>query len=842
MTIVPPHLPDEAKRISALSGYLILDTPPEEMFDDMAQIAAQLCGTPVAMIGFVDAGRQWYKAKFGWDISSLPRKICLANAVIAASDMVVIPDTLADPQLATHPLVNAPPFVRFYAGVPLVADDGVAVGALEVLDRTPHRFTDVQARGLRSIGTQVMTQLNMRRQLSAVERSIRDAEYLKEALKESDERFRDLFDSAHDLILTIRNDGRMMHANLGWRQTLDYFDEDITPLYVTDTLHKDARDQFSEVFSRVVNSGEPEQIETVFVSQNGRRVTAEGTLNPKVIMDKTVLVRVIFRDISDRKQMELDLGKARDAALESARLKSQFLTNVTHEVRTPMHGIVGMLGLLLDSPLNEQQREFAQAASSSADSLLGIINNILHVSKLEAGTLSITTSDFDLNRTVSRVVDVMKILAMENSIDVTSSIDPSLPMVLRGDAARFRQVLTNIVTNAVKFTEVGTVAISVTADRETETHLLVKVTVKDTGIGIAPADQPRIFQSFSQADGSTTRQHGGVGLGLSTSKQLVELMGGMIGVESQEGKGSTFWFTIPFEKRTSAKLPIAASKLSFPGSRALIVDDNETSRKVIDAHFSSWGLRSRSATSVDQAIERVRSEAVLGDPYKLVIFDSKLGSFDGLDLARRLKSDPQIKDTALIMMIPLGEQVDDEEMREIGLSSYLSKPVEPSELFDCLTVALAREFRRGGENERDNDATIPLVATTAISPSEVSILLAEDKPLNRKLTLSQLQSLGYSADAVTNGNEAIEAVKKKSYHVILMDCQMPVVDGYQATIEIRKNEGTPRRTRIIAMTAHAMEGDREKCLAAGMDDYLSKPTKQQELGAALARWSGASSS
>jgi len=826
----------EARRLAALHEYLILDTPADQAFDDIVQIASQICATPVAMIGFIDQSRQWFKAKMGWDISSLPRAVSLCGQTIQGNDSLVIPDTAADPRFASSSLVNAPPFLRFYAGVPLVTSDGQPIGTLAVMDRVPHQITPQQLTALEALSGQVMNLLDARRALATVERNLTEIRSLKDSLEESDQRFRELFDTAHDLILTIRPDGRFMHANRGWRQTLDYFDEDISSLYVTDTLHKDSRDGFREVFARVVESGEPESIETVFLSMNGRRVTVEGTLSPKMMNGKAVLVRVIFSDISDRKQMEVELGKARDGALESARLKTQFLTNMTHEVRTPMHGIVGMLGLLLDSPLNEQQREFAQAASASADSLLGIINNILHISKLEAGTLTVTTSDFDLTRTLQRVLEVMKIMAVEKSLVIEEEIDRELPMVLRGDAARLRQVLTNLVSNAIKFTDKGKITVRVARDSETVTHLLVKMSVTDTGIGIAKADQTRVFESFSQADASTTRKHGGMGVGLSTAKQLVELMGGMIGVDSTPGKGSTFWFTLPFEKRTSDKLPVAASKLSFPGSRALIVDESETSRKIIEHNLSSWGLRSRSAAGNDQAIERLKAEVLLGDPYKAVIFDLRSRSIDGLELARRIKADPKIADTALIMMIPLGEQIDDEAIRDRGVSSYLTKPVEPSELFDCLTLALARDFRRA--NEATVTPSAPLEPLRTVPAGEVKILIAEDKPLNRKLTMSQLQSLGYSADAVSNGQEALDAIKRKPYDVILMDCQMPVMDGYQATMEIRKHEGPKRRTCIIAMTAHAMEGDREKCLAAGMDDYLSKPTRQQDLAAALAKWAG----
>ncbi|HEY5610890.1 MAG TPA: response regulator, partial [Thermoanaerobaculia bacterium] len=354
----------------------------------------------------------------------------------------------------------------------------------------------------------------------------------------------------------------------------------------------------------------------------------------------------------------------------------------------------------------------------------------------------------------------------------------------------------------------------------------------------------KLFQPFAQVDGSLTRQHGGVGLGLVTSKKLVELMGGLMGVESTPGAGSTFWFTIPFEKGISATVVVAAAQLDLKSARTLIIDLSDTSRKIIDHYLvTGWGMRVGSAKSPAEALSELRKAANAGDPYRLVIFDLRLPQMDGLAFASAIKLDPLLANTGLITLTSIGERVDDAAMRAAGIAAYLAKPVEQSELFDCLTAAIAREQGSGTILTAE---ALPRVSTGAAKAvpevpkgdrEKIRIMLAEDNTLNQKLTLSQLHKLGYLADTVSNGREAVDAMQERPYDIILMDCQMPVMDGYEATMEIRRREGESKRTTIIAMTAHALEGDREKCLAAGMDDYLSKPTKHEDLAATLARWS-----
>jgi CheY-like chemotaxis protein len=398
----------------------------------------------------------------------------------------------------------------------------------------------------------------------------------------------------------------------------------------------------------------------------------------------------------------------------------------------------------------------------------------------------------------------------------------------------------NLLSNAIKFTKEGKITVRIGVERETETHTLIRFAVTDTGEGVPEAARARLFQSFSQADASTTREHGGIGVGLAISRQLVELMGGVISFDSKQGEGSTFWFTVPFEKRVSERLAVAGAKQAFPGARVLILDESETNRKLLQHYLTSWGMRSRFADTAEQTMDRLRAEAELGDPYQVLLFDRHARGIDAIKFAQAIRAEAGLSATGVVMLTHLGEQIDDGQARRAGIAAYLAKPVDRSELFDCLTVAMAAELRHRSELA-EQYVSSPLAAVTVGEvPKETRertrILLAEDKPLNQKLTLSQLRSLGYSADAVSNGTEVIDALRQKEYDVILMDCQMPLMDGYETTIEIRRQQqGNGKRTRIIAMTANAMEGDREKCLAAGMDDYLPKPTKREELEKALAR-------
>lgn len=822
--------------LDPLAPYAIAGTEREADFDAIATEAALVTGAPVALIGFLGSDREWLKAAVGWDAMALPLTSSFAAAFRNERGVVVVPDAVVDRRLLAHPFVTGPPNIRFVAAVPLLDPDGQYLGSITVFDRMPRILSADQHNMLRLLGAQVVRELVRRKErIEAAEK----LDELRTSLEDAEERFRDFFERTPDLVMSLSADGRLLHANESVLTTLGFSRDELTRAPLIRVIDPDARDAFRATFDAVFQTGKGQTVETVFVTAGGRRITVEGSLQPRLIDGRPILARVIFRDVSERAQYEAELGSARDAALEAARLKTQFLTNVSHEIRTPMNGIVGMIDLLLATPLSAEQQDFAFQARSSAEQLLTIVNNILYVSNLAAGGLAASSVDFDLFRTLQRVVEVMKIAGLGKDIDVSLLYDDHLPPIFRGNQSKLRQVVTNLMDNAVKFTEEGSVVLNVTLQTETATHRVLRFEVRDTGIGVADEDRLLLFERFSQVEATSTRRFQGVGLGLATARQLVETMGGLIDVESSPGRGSVFWFSIPFPKNTPGQRPLATSDLDFRGRRVLLVDSSPTSRRIVRHYLeATWEMRVEVAESGQSALAALRGAAT-SDPFRIAIYDA-MRDADTLTFARQVRNDPAIGGTSLIHLMASNAEVNAAAMREVGINAYATKPVGQGELFDAITLAMAHDAlplaRPASQTPRDTRSVRAVTQVTPEMRKSIRVLLAEDNFLNRKLTMSQLEKLGYIADSVGNGSEALEALARVHYDVILMDCQMPVMDGYTATIEIRRNEaGTSRHVRIVAMTANALAGDREKCLAAGMDDYLSKPTRHDDLDQALLR-------
>lgn len=787
-----------------------------KVWEAIAADAARVAGAPVAWIGVLEQNTERILGAVGTRQTAVTADASFAMRIRDEADLVVVADASADARLASHPLVAGAAAIRWYAGIPLRDEDGAFIGALSIIDRVAHTLSEDEMATLRILGRHA-------------EREI----LLRHFVEEADSRFRDFFEHTSDLVMTIGPDGNLFHANDTALTTLGISRG--APLALV--ADPERRDELREVMSAMFATRQPQRIETVFLTAAGKRITVEGWLRPKVLDDHAVLARVAFRDVTDRKQFEADLGSARDAALEAARLKTQFLTNVSHEIRTPMNGIIGMIDLLLASPLTTEQLDHAHQARASAEQLLSVVNNILYVSNLEAGKLSRAMVDFDLYRTLERIVEVMKIVALGKDIDVRFVYDRHLPPVFRGHQSKIRVAVSNLIENAIKFTEEGSVTLSVSLQTETETHRVIRFEVRDTGIGVSDEDRLLLFERFSQIEATSTRRFQGVGLGLATARQLVETMGGLMDVDSEPGKGSTFWFTVPMPKHARDRRPVASSDLELKKKRVLLVDQQPTSRKVVRHYLeATWEMRVDGASSAAEALDMLRREAA-SDPYRVVVYD-----VDAIGFAREVRGDRTLAGTSLVHLANVGDVLDEEAMRGAGINAYTFKPVGQTELFDAVVLALAHDAiplaRAAGQpdDSRARPADVPMELRKS-----VRVLLAEDNFLNMKLTMSQLQKLGYVADSVANGKEVLEALKKNAYDIILMDCQMPIVDGYQATLEIRRLEKADgKRRRIIAMTANALEGDREKCLAAGMDDYLAKPTRAEDLEAALARfWSAA---
>jgi PAS domain S-box-containing protein len=675
------------------------------------------------------------------------------------------------------------------------------------------------------------------------------------ALRRSEEKYHAIFDSFLDVYYRADMDGQITIISPSVTGCAGYEPRELIGKPVT-AIFKNPDEQ-KIIIQRLVEHGSMVDFELEVIRKDGS--VMDASLNGQIVRGERgeyVAIDGVLRDITERKQVEDELQLAKEAAenanseltkanqqLEEAivmaremakraeiasNAKSEFLANMSHEIRTPMNGIIGMTELALETDLTPDQREYLNMVRSSADALLGLINDILDFSKIESGHLTLENINFGLRSTVESTAESMAVLSHTKGLELAVEILPEVPDSLVGDPGRLRQIIVNLTGNAIKFTERGEVVIKAALESETDDASVLHFTVRDTGIGIPPDKLDAIFESFTQADSSTARRYGGTGLGLSISRQLVKLMDGSIWVESSPGVGSTFHFTVQFHLQAGKQVSTPGRDVNLEGIRALVVDDNTTNRRILHDLFTGWGLSVTEVDSGSGAMETISHTRGTDGGFRLMVLDSQMPGMDGFTLIKKLKEDDSLRETTVIMLTSAGRRGDAAKCRELGISGYLVKPVKQADILDAVMLALGRPRTIKGETAVITSHTLREVREM------LKILLAEDNPVNQKLAVKILERRGYSVVIAENGAAAVGLWEKDPFDLILMDVQMPEMDGFEATARIREKEkASGRHIPIVAMTAHALKGDKERCLEAGMDGYVAKPIQREELFAAI---------
>jgi PAS domain S-box-containing protein len=793
-----------------------------------AVVGSVIMGSAIASMHYVGMAAMRLPAMCGWDQRIVALSVAIAIVVSFAAIWLAFRLRTETRQLAPLKLASA---AVMGIAVAAMHYTGMAAATFESGSSMMHDMSGGVS--IDSLGITGITIVTFMIFVLALVTSMVDRRLTAQALElaASEERHRLLFQRSLAGVYRSTLDGRLLDCNDAYARIFGFASrEECLAVRVTEIYPNPAeRDAF---LSKLQTQKRLPDVEAALKRRDGtplwvleNATLLEGRSDSSDVIEGTVI------DITQRKEAEAALHRAMEAAESANRAKGEFLANMSHEIRTPMNGIIGMTELALDTELNPEQRDYLETVRTSAESLLSLINDILDFSKIEARKLDVDRIDFELGHALDETLSTLAPRAHQKGLELAYHVAPDTPHALMGDPARLRQVIVNLVGNAVKFTEAGEVVLRVATEGRGDGPIVLHFTVSDTGVGISPAQQSKIFEAFTQADASTTRRFGGTGLGLAISSQLVGLMGGRIWVESLEGHGSHFHFTLPFDRASELAPPPPTRPVEdLTGMPVLVVDDNATNRRILQEILSHWGMRPTIVDSGPAALEAMDIAHAAGCPFRLVLLDYQMPDMDGFDVAARVKARPRLAAATVMMLSSVGHRGDAARCKELGVAAYLTKPIRQAVLLDAIRSALIPPS--------PHDSPAPLVTRHSIAERQgpLRVLLAEDNAVNTHLVKSILTKHGHHVVSVEDGLQAVAAVRRSEFDLVLMDLQMPAMDGFEATAAIRGMESSPgRHLPIVALTAHAMKGDREACLAAGMDAYISKPIRTPELLSVIAR-------